>query len=540
MDTLDETGRFSLKPVVDELPMGLVVVDTSGRVIYTNSRVDRTWRQQAIRRLDVSEPAEWRGFHADGRPYLPEEWPVVRSLTKGEVVDSEEIRIVRGDGTMSYEMVSSTPVRGSSGRIVGAVVTMVDTTHRHLVEERLSILYDITTELQRAQTFEDLAAVFLDRLVEPLGAEVAALARLKSDGSSLEILGSSGLDPELRNLYASFELRTPLPPFHALQSGEPLWLENRDEASSRFPLLRELGDSVRSRAMVCIPLTVDGETIGVYFLGFLRDRSFSAAERRFHMVVGGQCAIALQRAMLFEREAVARREAERALSARDEFLAIVSHEVRTPLTTILGWADMLLLNQADAEMLRVGLESIRSSALVQRRIIDDLLDATRMLAGSLRLEMKEFDGRTIVERVVTSFHPDAARRGVNLEIEVPAAEISIRGDSARVAQVLSNLVSNAMKFTPPGGTIRVCAAPVNDCIEVTVSDTGAGIDPEILPMIFDRFVRGSRSREGLGLGLTIAQHIAVRHGGDLRAHSDGEGRGSTFTLRLPCHETSAS
>jgi signal transduction histidine kinase len=540
MDTLDETGQFSLKPVVDELPMGLVVVDASGRVIYTNSLVDRTWRQQAIHRLDISESAEWRGFHANGRPYLPEEWPLARSLSKGEVVDSEEVRIVRGDGTTSYELVSSTPVRGSSGRIVGAVVTMIDTTHRHLVEERLSILYDITTELQRAQTLEDLTSVFLDRLVGPLGAEVAVLGRRRSDGTSLEVLGSSGLNADLRNLFTSLALKTPLPLFHALESGEPLWIESRDEAIRRFPLLEELGDMVRSRAMACIPLNAEGKTIGVYVLGFLRDRSFPSSERRFHMVVAGQCAIALQRAVLFEREAEARREAERALSARDEFLAIVSHEVRTPLTTILGWADMLLMNQTDAEMLKVGLESIRSSAHVQRRIIDDLLDATRMLAGALRLEMKEFDGRTIVERVVTSFHPDAARRGVNLEIEVPPAEISIRGDSARVAQVLSNLVSNAMKFTPPGGTIRVCAVPVNDCIEVTVSDTGAGISPELLPVIFDRFVRGTRSREGLGLGLTIAQHIAAGHGGDLRAHSAGEGQGSTFTLRLPCGATSAS
>ncbi|HEX4966379.1 MAG TPA: PAS domain S-box protein [Thermoanaerobaculia bacterium] len=243
-----------------------------------------------------------------------------------------------------------------------------------------------------------------------------------------------------------------------------------------------------------------------------------------------------ERERLLENERAARNEAEEASRLKDEFLAIVSHELRTPLTVILGWSQLLLVSKiAEAELQR-GLETIRRSARSQAQIIDDLLDMSRIIAGKIRLDLQTVDLPQILEKALDSVRPAAMAKGVRLEAMILPSLLA-KGDPGRLQQILWNLLSNAIRFTPQGGKVQVAAERVGSHLEVTVSDTGEGIDPEFLPYIFDRFRQqdGSTTRThgGLGLGLSIVKNLVELHSGEVRASSAGLGKGSTFIFQLP-------
>ena len=244
-----------------------------------------------------------------------------------------------------------------------------------------------------------------------------------------------------------------------------------------------------------------------------------------------------ERERLLENERAARNEAEEASRLKDEFLAIVSHELRTPLTVILGWSQLLLVPKIAEEELQRGLETIRRSARSQAQIIDDLLDMSRIIAGKIRLNVQTVDLPQILEKALDSVRPAAMASGVRIEAMIHPSLPPAQGDSGRLQQILWNLLSNAIRFTPQGGKVQVAAKGVGSHLEVTVSDTGEGIDPEFLPHIFDRFRQqdGSTTRThgGLGLGLSIVKNLVELHGGEVRASSAGLGKGSTFIFQLP-------
>jgi PAS domain S-box-containing protein len=252
-----------------------------------------------------------------------------------------------------------------------------------------------------------------------------------------------------------------------------------------------------------------------------------------------------ERAELLARAQLARAEAQAATRAKDDFLAIVSHELRTPLQAMLGWTRILRAPGRDPAALEKGLATIERNVETQAQLIEDLLDVSRIVAGKLRVERRHIDVATVVETAVEAARGAAAARGIRLEATLAPLGGEVLGDPCRLQQVVSNLLTNALKFTPPGGRIGVRVERAGAAARIVVEDSGRGISPEFLPHVFDRFRQEERtvagSPEGLGLGLAIVRHLVEAHGGMVCAESPGEGRGATFTVTLPlaCAERDA-
>jgi signal transduction histidine kinase len=238
-----------------------------------------------------------------------------------------------------------------------------------------------------------------------------------------------------------------------------------------------------------------------------------------------------------KREQAARHEAEAANRMKDEFLATVSHELRTPLNAILGWSHMLQHNRFDEATSARALETIERNAKSQTQLIEDILDVSRIITGKLRLDVQPVELAPVVEAAIHSVRPAADAKEIRLEAILDPRAGPISGDPSRLQQIVWNLVSNAVKFTPKGGRVQVRLERVNSHVEIIVSDTGEGISKEFLPHVFDRFrqadATSTRRHGGLGLGLAIVRHLAEMHGGTVEAESDGEGCGATFIVKLP-------
>ncbi len=243
------------------------------------------------------------------------------------------------------------------------------------------------------------------------------------------------------------------------------------------------------------------------------------------------------RTQALAREKAAREEAEEANHLKDEFLATVSHELRTPLTAILGWSNMLLAGGLNDGARDRALEIIHRNAQSQNQLISDLLDVSRIISGKLRLDLRTVELSPIIEAAVEATRPAAEAKGVRLDTSLDPHAGPVNGDADRLQQVVWNLLTNAIKFTPEGGRIEVSSEIAGSRVEVTVRDTGIGIAPEFLPHIFDRFRQAdpgtNRIHGGMGLGLSIVRQLVELHGGAIRAESEGEGKGATFTVSLP-------
>ncbi len=244
-----------------------------------------------------------------------------------------------------------------------------------------------------------------------------------------------------------------------------------------------------------------------------------------------------ERAALLVRERDARKEAEEADRLKDEFLATLSHELRTPLTSILGWALMIRNRDIEEENIDRAIETIERNARSQARLIDDLLDVSRIITGNLRLDVRPINMAPILEAAHDALRPTAEAKGVTVKTEYDPDCCLVTGDPNRLRQIIWNLLLNAIKFTPRGGNVSVNLAGVGSSARLTVTDTGEGITPEFLPYVFHRFrqAEGSISRRqgGLGLGLAVVRHLVELHGGSVSAESEGPGRGATFTVELP-------
>jgi len=244
-----------------------------------------------------------------------------------------------------------------------------------------------------------------------------------------------------------------------------------------------------------------------------------------------------QREELLAKEQIARALAETANQAKDNFLAMISHELRSPLSPILAWARMLRRGMLDATKTRTALETIERNALAQAQLVDDLLDVSRIVAGKLRLEIRPVDLGAVINAAIDVVRPAADAKGIRLHVVLDTETDLIAGDAGRLQQVVWNLLSNAVKFTPRGGRVQIVLERVNSHVEIVVSDDGRGISPSFLPLLFERFQQAdtgiARSFQGLGLGLAIVRHIVELHGGTVVAESEGEGKGATFTVKLP-------
>ena len=286
-----------------------------------------------------------------------------------------------------------------------------------------------------------------------------------------------------------------------------------------------------------VPLVANGRVLGALTLVHGRSKrrhprdDFALAYELAHRAAG---AVANARLVALSRRE--RDRAEEASRLKDDFLATVSHELRTPLTAILGWAQLLDERHLEPSNERRAVETIARNARLQAQLIDDLLDVSRIVSGKLRLVARPMDLAPVVDAAAQALLPAAQAKGVTLEVRLAGAS-RLSGDPDRLQQVFWNLLSNALKFTPRGGRVRVEARSLAGRVEVSVADSGRGIPAEFLPHAFDRFRQAdsspTREHGGLGLGLSIVRHLVELHGGEVRAESGGEGKGARFTVTLP-------
>ena len=243
------------------------------------------------------------------------------------------------------------------------------------------------------------------------------------------------------------------------------------------------------------------------------------------------------RRQLLEREKAAREEAQAANRAKDEFLATLSHELRTPLNAILGWVRLMSSGNLDAATVQRALEIIERNTRLQAQLIEDLLDVSRIISGKLRLDLRPAALSSVVEAAIESVRPTADAKRITIQFTSTAASDNVLIDVGRMQQVIWNLLSNALKFTPEGGRVTISLDAQDSVVSLKVTDTGAGINPAFLPFVFDRFrqedAATTRAHGGLGLGLSIVRHLTELHGGTVSATSDGEGQGATFSVSLP-------
>ncbi len=294
-----------------------------------------------------------------------------------------------------------------------------------------------------------------------------------------------------------------------------------------------------------------GEVIGGLFFGHPEPGVFSERTERIMVVIAAQAAVAIDNARLYEAaqraaedrkqllesERHARSQAQKMSELKDEFLATLSHELRTPLSAILGWSQVLRRKPMEREEMLRALETIERNARVQTQLIEDLLDMSRIASGKVRLDVQPIEPVSIVEAALATVQPAAEARGIRIEKLLDPKAGPISGDPGRLQQIIWNLLSNAIKFTPRGGKAQVVLQRVSSHIEISVSDTGIGISPELIEHVFERFRQADSSTArkfgGLGIGLSIVKHLVELHGGTVRAESEGENRGTRFTVQLP-------
>jgi PAS domain S-box-containing protein len=277
------------------------------------------------------------------------------------------------------------------------------------------------------------------------------------------------------------------------------------------------------------PLSHDGQIIGTLtIIEDVTERVAREAELQAQIEA---------RSRLLSSEKLARNEAERANRLKDEFLATISHELRNPLNAILGWAHMLRLGKLTPPNIERAVETIYRNAKSQAQLVSDLLDVSRIISGKLRLDVRQIDLISIVNAAIDSIRPAAEAKSIRLQTMFDPAAGPISGDADRLQQIVWNLLTNAVKFTQKGGRIQIKVHRIDSHVEIVVSDSGVGISKEFLPYVFDRFRQAdasiTRTQGGLGLGLSIVHQLVDLHGGNVSVHSDGEGKGATFTISLP-------
>jgi signal transduction histidine kinase/ActR/RegA family two-component response regulator len=403
-------------------------------------------------------------------------------------------------------------------------------------------LREIARALSDSLSDGAIADVVVGNIHDRFGAEasVVYLADGPVDETTyVDLAAARGVPDETHERRARVPLSAPLPLMRAMRTGEPGWYETRAELVDAFPELAALAvPAGKLEAAIALPFFVDERCVGGMAFSFRNPRSFSALEREIFLTIADLAAQAVDRARLLAAKRAAQDELARANRAKDEFLATLSHELRSPLNVIVGWVEMLKAEGVGAETYLRGLNVIERNVRAQVRLIEDVLDVSRIVSGKLQLEPRVVSVRKLVQAACDGLRPTATAKGLSLCLKTDAEDaLHARVDGERIQQVVANLLSNAVKFTPNGGQIDVSASSTAEHVVLSVRDTGQGIAPSFLPKMFERFRQAdegtTRRHGGLGLGLSISRHIVELHGGTIVAASEGEGQGATFTVTLP-------
>jgi signal transduction histidine kinase/CheY-like chemotaxis protein len=401
---------------------------------------------------------------------------------------------------------------------------------------RAGRLQEIVAALSRASTATDVAETACRIAGELMEAKAGALWLTMEDGS-LELAGAWGTPREFIQQFRILRVGRPgLPALEVLRLREAMWIESDDDYRALAPAIYErVRSSGRLASYGAIPLLCDERMLGVITFSHPLGHVYAQDDRDFYVAVAHHCSHALERASLLDAARAARHEAERANRLKDEFLAIFSHELRTPLHAISAWASRLSNHLDDRATLERGLGVIRHTAGVQARLIDDILDVSRITGEGVRIEARPIDFCAVVRDAIEVVRPDIEAKQLVLSVHLPP-RAPIKGDSQRLQQAVGNLLANAAKFTDAGEIVVIVSIDL-ERVTLSVIDSGIGIEPEFMPHLFERFRQADSSSTrrfgGLGVGLAIARHLVELHGGKVHASSAGLGKGARFEVELP-------
>lgn len=399
------------------------------------------------------------------------------------------------------------------------------------VRERARRLLDVTISLSEARSVEDVTHVFLDKGLAVVEASRGVLVSV--EGDKMTPLGMRGFTPELEASFRNLSFEAEIPVVHALRKGEMISVESGEEFrrlyGGAFQGFDELADM---QTYLATPLIHAGETIGAMALHFREARALGAADRSFTLLMAQAIATALHRARSYDAEQERRKHAELVAATREEVLGVVAHDLRNPLSLIVTTTE--LLQEEDLEPARRNqiLDIAMRAGKQMNRLIEDLLDTVHMQSGKFSLDLEDVDVCGILRQADETFRPIARKRRIKLRSKCPDGAIWVRGDPFRISQLLGNLLGNALKFTPEGGSVGYGATLSGGEVTFYVTDTGPGIAPEQTAHLFEQFWQARNDHRGVGLGLTIAKGIVDAHGGRIWCEST-LGAGSTFSFTLP-------
>jgi PAS domain S-box-containing protein len=543
-DLKKDARRF--RTLANMLPHMMWTTQPDGRVDYFNER----WIEYAG---GTTEHLGWgwtAALHPEDAPGLLERW--TECLERVEDFEYEA-RLRRHDGVYRWHLNRARPLRDPRGQLYkwfGTCTDIDELKHAKAESERteraLSFLAQASATLTSSLDYDATLKNLTDLAVPTLGDWCCVF--LREDGAPAQLVAASHVEAPKVALLWEIWRRHRFPKESAysieniLRTGQSISIaEVSPDDNLRLADGAEhlaLMDALETKSWMMVPLIEQNRTLGALGLGLTRSkRRYGPTDLALTEELARRAAMAIDNAKLLLMAERERRRAEEASRLKDEFLATMSHELRTPLNAILGWAQMLSAGVVPEARRSRALETIERNARAQAKLIEDLLDVSRINTGKLRIETALIDPGPVLEMALEAVRPTAEAKGVRLEPAVDHGVGSILADSDRLRQILWNLLTNAVKFTPAGGRIEVTLRRAGASVEIAVADTGQGIHPDFLPHVFERFRQAdastTRTHAGLGLGLSIAHQLVEMHGGTIRAESEGEKRGATFIVKLP-------
>jgi PAS domain S-box-containing protein len=535
--------RALLNEVLQQMPAGVTIAEAPSGRILTRNRVGAKLLGLPASTAEGGEEGEAGppGFHPDGRPYAPEEWPLARAVREGEVISGEEIDLQLESGARRTISVNAAPVRDSRGRILVGVAAFRDVTERkrRLAIDRLMrrVSEVLTSSLDYGSTVQSVAQLCAGSLAE------YCIVHIEEEGA-IRAVGVAHTDASQEAVLRGMLRLLPIDPegahpvLAAIRTGEPQLLRQISD-----PLLARLGyepeqyrvmREMRLSSALVVPLRARGRTLGALSLARTPDHPpYGPADLAVVEEVARRAAMAVDNARLF-------RGAQREAKAREDLLGLVSHDLRNSLNASFLQTEVLLelVRSVEGWPGQRQVEAVRRSLAHMQTLVQDLLDVESLESGQLSLRIVPLDLASLADEVEDMFGPLARERSVSLRVDLASAPPAVRADRVRLIQVVSNLVSNALRFTPAGGTITVAAERFGERVRFRVADTGVGIPAADRPRVFERFWRGDHSQAGTGLGLAIARGLVRAQGGEIWMESE-VGRGTVFHFTLPLADAPA-
>jgi signal transduction histidine kinase/ActR/RegA family two-component response regulator len=416
-----------------------------------------------------------------------------------------------------------------TGAVLASTLDRMDV-RRRLAEAQVQQSGALTAALAGAATLDQVVDVTVRLGVPALGASAGGIMLPTADGKELRIASVRGYPDDLVSAFFAVPHDGAMPASEALRTQRPLFISSLTEEAGRYPGLAH-EHAAQHESWAALPLRGSERTIGVLCLSYRQRQAFDRPQRERLVQLADQCGQALDRALLFDERAAANR-------SKDEFMAMLGHELRNPLSPILTALQIMKLR--DRETHRKERAIIERQVQHMARLVDDLLDVSRITRGKVELKRQRVQVRELIAHAVEVASPLFEERVHRVYSHAPAG-LAVLGDEQRLSQVLTNLLTNAAKYTEPGGRIDVNARRIGDQVEIDVRDNGVGISTELLPRVFELFTQGyrapDRSGGGLGLGLAIVRMLVEMHGGQVAVLSPGRGQGSVFTVRLPVDDS---